>query len=123
MPLSPSRRQLPPLDGALPAGGNLGEKLTVRWIGDPAGEATTEVTLPSASVPDFGLYRQDSKGASPYPNSFRFTALSNVLEKEPNDDQVHATPFTAPMALNGAIDRPGDVDQYVFAGKKGQTYD
>ena len=46
-----------------------------------------------------------------------------MLEKEPNDDQAHATPFTAPMALNGVIDKPGDVDQYVFPGKKGQTYD
>ena len=26
----------------LPAGGKLGEKLSVRWIGDPAGEATTD---------------------------------------------------------------------------------
>lgn len=109
--------------GVLPAGGKLGEKLTVRWIGDPAGEATTEVTLPAVNVPNFGLNRQDPKGASPYPNSFRLTALANVLEKEPNDDQAHATPFTAPMALNGAIDKPGDVDHYVFTGKKGQTYD
>ena len=109
--------------GLLPAGGKLGEKLTVHWIGDPAGEATTEVTLPAASVSDFGLYRQDPKGASPYPNSFRLTTLPNVLEKEPNDDQAHATPFTIPMALNGVIDKPGDVDQYVFTGKKGQTYD
>ncbi len=27
------------------------------------------------------------------------------------------------MALNGVIDKPGDVDHYVFAGKKGQTFD
>jgi len=113
----------PRATGLLPAGGKLGEKLTVHWIGDPAGEAATEVTLPAASVPDFGLYRQDPKGASPYPNSFRLTTLPNVLEKEPNDDQAHATPFTVTMALNGVIDKPGDVDQYVFPGKKGQTYD
>ncbi len=107
----------------LPAGGKLGEKLAVRWIGDPAGDVTTEVTLPATSVPGFGLYRQDSKGSSPYPNSFRLTTLSNVIEKEPNDDQAHATPFTAPMAINGVIDKPGDVDHYVFPGKKGLTYD
>ena len=107
----------------LPAGGKLGEKLAVRWIGDPAGDVTTEVTLPATSVPGFGLYRQDSKGSSPYPNSFRLTTLSNVIEKEPNDDQAHSTPFTAPMAINGVIDKPGDVDHYVFPGKKGLTYD
>ena len=113
----------PRCSGLLPAGGNLGEKLTVRWIGDPSGDATTEVTLPAASVPNFGLYRQDSKGVSPYPNTFRLTTLPNVLEKEPNDDQARATPFAPPTALNGVIDKPGDVDHFVFRGKKGQTLD
>ena len=109
--------------GVLPAGGKLGEKLAVRWIGDPAGETTTEVTLPTANVPNFGLNREDPRGQSPYPNTFRLTNLGNVVEKEPNDDQAHATPFTAPMAVNGIIDKPGDVDHFVFAGKKGQTFD
>ena len=31
----------------LPAGGKPGETLEVRWIGDPAGEATTTVKLPA----------------------------------------------------------------------------
>jgi hypothetical protein len=113
----------PRATGVLPAGGKLGEKLRVRWIGDPAGEATTEVTLPAASVPNFGLFRQDTWGISPYPNSFRLSTLGNVMEKEPNDDQDHATHFAPPMALNGVIEKPGDVDHFVFAGKKGMTYD
>ncbi|MFO0891219.1 MAG: peptidase [Isosphaeraceae bacterium] len=113
----------PRATGLIPAGGKLGEKLAVRWIGDPAGEATSEVTLPAASVPGFGLTRQDERGVSPYPNAFRLTNLGNVLEKEPNDDQAKATPFTPPVALNGVIEKPGDVDQFVFAGKKGQTFD
>jgi hypothetical protein len=109
--------------GVMPAGGKLGEKLQVHWIGDPAGDATTEVTLPTIDVPNFGLSPRDSRGVSPYPNSFRLTTLGNVIEKEPNDDQAHATPFAAPMALNGIIEKPGDVDHFVFAGKKGATYD
>jgi hypothetical protein len=109
--------------GLLPAGGKLGERLAVKWIGDPAGEATTEVTLPAANVPGFGLTRHDAHGFSPYPNSFRLTNLGNVIEQEPNDDPAHATTFSAPMAINGVIGKPGDVDHYVFAGKKGQTFD
>jgi hypothetical protein len=109
--------------GLLPAGGKFGEKLSVKWIGDPAGEATSEVTLPAANLAGFGLVWQDARGVSPYANSFRLTTLDNMIEKEPNDDQAHATPFTAPMAVNGVIDRPGDVDHYVFPGRKGQTYD
>ena len=72
---------------------------------------------------EFGIQRQDDKGFSPYPNAFRLTPLGNVLEKEPNDDQAHATPFQAPMALNGVIEKPGDVDQFVFKATKGQVFD
>jgi hypothetical protein len=107
----------------LPAGGKPGESLSVRWIGDPAGDVTTTVKLPATFERDFGLVRQDDKGISPYPNLFRLTALGNVIEKEPNDDPPHATAFTAPMALNGVIEKAGDVDQFVFKAKKGEVYD
>ena len=46
-----------------------------------------------------------------------------MIEKEPNDDQAHATPFTAPMAVNGVIEKAGDVDQFVFKATQGQVYD
>ena len=60
---------------------------------------------------------------APSPNPFRLSPLENVLEKEPNNDAQHATPFTAPAALNGVIDPPGDIDCWVFSAKKGQTFD
>ena len=60
---------------------------------------------------------------APSPNPFRLSPLENVLEKEPNNDAQHATPFTAPAALNGVIDPPGDNDCWVFSAKKGQTFD
>jgi hypothetical protein len=107
----------------MPAGGKPGETLTVRWIGDPAGEVATKVTLPASASGGFGLLRQDDKGVSPYPNTFRLTPLGNVMESEPNDDQAHATPFQAPMALNGVIGKPGDVDQFVFKASQGQVFD
>jgi hypothetical protein len=107
----------------MPPGGKPGEKLSVRWIGDPTGEATTTVTLPVAASGEFGLVRQDDKGVSPYPNPFRLTPLGNVIEAEPNDDQAHATAFTAPMALNGVIGKPGDVDHFVFRATQGQVFD
>ena len=109
--------------GVFPPGGKLGTTLPVRWIGDAAGDATVEVTLPTVPTPDFGLTRKDDKGVSPYPNLFRLSTLDNVLEKEPNPDHNTATPFTPPTAINGVIEKAGDVDHYVFAGKKGQTFD
>ncbi len=94
-----------------------------------AGSATRPARRPRPSScrrrssASFGIERQDDKGLSPYPNAFRLTPLGNVIEKEPNDDQAHATPFTAPMAFNGVIEKAGDVDQFVFKATKGQVFD
>ena len=113
----------PRATAVVPAGGKPGETVSVRWIGDPTGETTTAIKLPATIERDFGIERQDDKGISPYPNTFRLTPLGNVIEKEPNDDQAHATPFEAPMALNGVIEKAGDVDHYVFKATKGQVLD
>ncbi len=113
----------PRATGILPAGGKPGETLSVRFIGDPTGESTTSVTLPAAALREFGIERRDDKGVSPYANTFRLSSLGNVIEKEPNDDQAHATPFEAPMAVNGVIEKAGDVDQFVFKATQGQVFD
>jgi hypothetical protein len=113
----------PRATAVVPAGGKPGETLSVRWIGDPTGETTSSIKLPPNFEREFGIERKDDKGISPYPNTFRLTPLGNVIEKEPNDDQAHATPFEAPMALNGVIEKPGDVDQFVFKAAKGQVFD
>ncbi|WP_435016554.1 PPC domain-containing protein [Tundrisphaera sp. TA3] len=107
----------------IPAGGKLGDTLQVRWIGDILGDRTTTVTLPSVPARDFGLLAQDDLGSAPHPNAFRLTTFGNVIEAEPNDAPADATKFEAPLALNGAIEKAGDVDHFVFAAKKGQTLD
>jgi len=107
----------------VPAGGKPGDPLAIRWIGDVRGERTTTVPLPAGPGREVGLFAQDEKGIAPHPNAFRASTFGNVVEAEPNDDPAKATPFAAPMALNGVIDKPGDVDFFSFAGKKGQTYD
>jgi hypothetical protein len=106
-----------------PAGGKFGQTVEVNFIGDPSGPMRQKVTLPTAPQPGYGLWAQDAGGISPSPNPFRLSPLENVLEKEPNDDPPHATPFTAPAALNGVIDKPGDHDFWVFPAKKGQAFD
>jgi hypothetical protein len=107
----------------LPAGGKPGEKLAVKWIGDVLGDKTTEVTLPATGDRNFGLLGQDDKGVSPYPNMFRISPLTNVLEVEPNDAHASATKFPAPAALSGVIEKPGDEDHFLFDAKKGQVFD
>ena len=113
----------PRATAVMPAGGKPGESLSIRWIGDPAGETVEKVTLPASAPPDYGLVRRDDRGISPYPNAFRVTPLGNVVETEPNDDHAHATPFSAPMAINGVIGKPDDIDHFVFKAEKGQVFD
>ena len=107
----------------VPAGGKIGETVALRWIGDVLGETRSTVTLPAQAGTDFGIYAHDERGIAPYPNLFRLSSFGNVTESEPNNDAATATPFTAPLACNGVIDRPGDVDQFVFTAKKGDRYE
>lgn len=107
----------------LPAGGQPGETLTVRWIGDPRGEWTSTVTLPTDVTGDVELYPEDAGGTSPSPLWVRVNDLPNVLEVEPNDHAEAATLCTVPAALQGALSQPGDVDFFRFNAAKGQTWD
>jgi hypothetical protein len=107
----------------LPAGGKYGQVVDVTYIGAAGGPIAQKLALPSGPQPEFAAWAQDSQGQAPSPNPFRLSPLENVLEKEPNNDAQHATPFVAPAALNGVIEQPGDIDCWVFSAKKGQTFD
>jgi hypothetical protein len=107
----------------VPAGGQPGETVEVRWLGDVLGERKETVKLPSQIEHAFGLLAKDDRGVSPSPNAFRASSLGNVLESEPNDEAAQATGFEAPRALNGVLSKPGDIDSFKFTAKKGQVFD
>ncbi len=107
----------------LPAGGRPSEVLTVRWLGDPAGEWTEQVTLPSTEDLAYGLFAKDANGICPSPNVIRVTDPPNAIEAEPNDTTAQASAGAAPGALNGVIEKPGDVDFFKFTATQGQQYD
>ena len=107
----------------VPSGGKLGEKVTVKWLGDPLGPISAELQLPAVFNPQFGVFAKDTHGQSPHPNMFRLSRWGNSIEAVPNNDHNTATVFTAPLALNGVIEKPGDVDHFLFKAKKGETFD
>lgn len=107
----------------IPAGGKPGETVAVRWIGDVAGDRSEQVTLPAAPQAGFRLFARDERGLAPSGIAFPVGELGNLLEVEPNDAPPQATPFTAPLALAGVIEKLGDVDCFKFAAKKGQAFD
>lgn len=109
--------------GVYPAGGRPGERLPVLFVGDVAGNREETVTLPTTVNESFGLFAKDDRGIAPSKNWFRLTDLSNILEAEPNETHDNATRFTAPIALNGILAAPGDVDNFRFTAKKGEVFD
>ncbi|MGC8638570.1 MAG: PPC domain-containing protein, partial [Isosphaeraceae bacterium] len=106
----------------VPAGGQLGETLDVRWIGDVLGDTKTSLTLPTSRDRHFGLLAHDEQGMAPFSNAFRLSPLGNTIEHEPNDSLATANVFTPPMALNGTIGKAGDLDRFVFRARKGERY-
>ncbi len=107
----------------LPAGGKRGEEVEVRFLGDPASEFTQKIKLPATPTEKFGVFAQDANGISPSPIPFRVSEFGNVLEVEPNETHATATKAELPLAFNGVIGKPGDVDCFKFTAKKGQTFD
>ena len=122
-----------------PAGGQAGETVSVQMLGDPLGIATQTITLPrevmvgatkrSIAPNDFSHnlpieLRDPSNGSTaPTPNTIRVSAFANVLESDANDtiDQIKDQPAAElPIAFNGIIEKPGDVDCFKFVAKKGQ---
>lgn len=107
-----------------PAGGKPGEMLTVKWIGDARGEFSSQATLPATGEETAELFAQDSGGMSPSANVVRVIDIPSALEAEPNDAVAQATAAgAAPLAVNGIIEKDGDIDFFKFTAKKGQQLD
>lgn len=113
--------------GLYPAGGPVGSDLQVQVLGDPRGVWKTNVKLPAEPTSEFPIAVVDpaTKIPSPTSNMLRASKLANVLEAEPNDTP-EAVPSnkasSLPIALNGIIEKPGDVDCFRFRAKKGERY-
>ena len=109
-----------------PLGGQPGETLAAKFIGDPAGDFTQPVTLPTATItpPRFGLIA-DQDGVAPSPNWLRVSALPNAPAVTPGNALARATALhaTAPLAFNGVLATPGDAAFFRFTAKKDQNLD
>lgn len=99
-----------------PAGGTSGETVKVRVIGDPKGRWDFEHKLPRGVEGYHGLDVKKNGRSQPVPQKFRVSRAKNILEAEPNAKVNQATNAgkTWPIALNGIIEKPGDVDLFRF---------
>ena len=109
---------------AYPPGGQAGQELKVKLLGDATGAIEQTIKLPAQPDERFELFPEQGQTA-PQPNFLRVSAFSNVLEAEPNNEPAKATPNAQalPLAFNGILEEKGDIDTFKFTAKKGQDYD
>lgn len=107
-------------DVVYPAGGKIGSTTKVRFI-EKDGVFEEDTQLPTEADPGFMMYSKTQE-AAPSGNPFRLVPFDNVLEVEPNEDQAKATASSTgePIALNGIIEKPGDIDYFKVPFKKDQ---
>jgi hypothetical protein len=104
----------------VPAGGRPGETITATLI-DSTGESWTEqITLPSVATPEFPYFASRDGKIAPSPNMLRVVDMPNVLEQEPDADHATLPVSDLPVAMNGVLQEPGDVDWFRFRAKKDQ---
>ncbi len=112
--------------GLYPAGGQAGTSIAVSILGDPLGKREEAVAL-GKTLGDFNYIAidADTKVPSPSPNTLRVSPFPNVLEAEPNDspEAIESLKVASlPIAFNGIIQKPGDIDCFRFQAKKGDQY-
>lgn len=98
---------------AYPPGAPAGAPLTVKLLGDPLGDVDQTIAVPQTPG-TFSFF-----GDSPSPLLLRSSPFANVLE----DAAAAETRVAAlPVAVNGLLDKPGDVDAFRLSVKKGDRY-
>lgn len=110
-------------DVCYPSGGKVGTTQKVKFI-DSNGEAVEEeIKLPDQPDKNHMVFLKNDP--APSGNLMRVSPFDNAMEAEPNDDFAHATAtgLAAPCALNGIIEKPGDIDFFKFTLAKGQKVD
>lgn len=108
-----------------PAGGQIGQSVAVKFLGDPQGPIEATVKLPDSPDRHFRAAARRGDLISPSGNVMRISDLPNVLEQEPNDEIAGASAAASavPAAFNGIIEKPGDADLFRFTAKKGVPMD
>ncbi len=98
----------PFVSDVFPLGGRRGSEVALEYRGVNLTTARGAVRVPEDAQPSFTV------GGLP----FGVSDLPAVRESEPNNAFDQAQRITAPVAIDGRIDKPGDSDYFVFAAKK-----
>ena len=108
-----------------PAGARAGSEAEFKLIGDVKGDYSTKAKLPSKTVEgSYGVFGAQGGMRPPSPNPVRVSEFDNFLETEPNNSSREPNLYegTLPVAFNGILEQPGDIDYFKFTAKKSQSF-
>ena len=104
----------------VPAGGRPGETISA-YVVDASGITWEEkITLPN-EVGEFDFVAKRDGKSAPSANKLRVVDMANVSESIFEDDRSKLELAEGPVAFNGVLEKPGDVDWFKIKGKKNQT--
>lgn len=108
-----------------PLGGQPGEELAVKFIGDVKGDFSKTIKLPTEPTDSLQVFADQDGLVAPTPNFLRVSPLPNVMQTEGDTDLAHATPANhdLPVAFNGIVAKEGEEDFFKFKVAKGQVLD
>lgn len=108
----------------LPLAVKRGSKTNVNFAGATVdGVAAVAVQAPTdATIETIQVAPRGASGLHGWPVSLAISDLDEVMEQEPNNEAAKATRVPAPGAVTGRLLEKGDVDYFVFAGKKGTRF-
>jgi hypothetical protein len=112
----------PYVDRVYPLGGRRGSKGRFELVGQGLPAGPVEIALPAAGPSD-SLHRLKVRGDLTNEFLLDLDDLPEHREAEPNDDPAAVKPVPAPAMFNGRIDRPGDVDCWAVAARKGEVFE
>jgi len=106
-----------------PLGGQPGTQIKLRMIGDAGGDFSQDVKLPDQPDNGFVVIPQYNGKQAPSGLGFRVNHLKNVMEdpKTANNSLNDPLPVhDVPVAFNGVLEKPGDLDYFKVKLSKGQ---
>ena len=104
---------------AYPAGGKRGEQLKVQLLGDATGPIEREITVPADPQADANLFIEDEQGITPSAVPFRAFRRGQYPGNGAERRVRNGNAAELPLALNGRLQKTGDVDFFKFARKEG----
>jgi hypothetical protein len=104
-----------------PMAASPGQTVEVEAIGSARSLGPVKTTIPADAAPGIRMVQLEAGGQRTNPVAMFVSKHPPALEQEPNDTPDKATRISIPSCINGRIAKPGDLDHFVFAAKKGQA--